>query len=266
MHMKREMTSVLLVVPVLFLLLILPGRSLAVDAPALQADDCQKCHTTVLQEIAETGGKHRDAVTCVDCHKEHPPRGVNPIPACAQCHDARQRDHFAVADCLGCHRPHSPLNISYQTVARVTPACQTCHSAQATELMEYQSNHSVLDCKACHDRHGEYFDCLVCHDPHLESQDYADCRRCHQPHSPLRVAYLNNLGSEQCTGCHVREGQLLQKTTTKHRLLLCVYCHKSLHKRVPKCETCHFEPHNSGMHDKFPDCVTCHGGPHNLVN
>lgn len=234
--------------------------------PALQLDDCQKCHTAVLQEIAASGAKHRDAVSCIDCHREHPPRGANAIPACALCHVPQKSKHFAVSNCLGCHPPHSPLQIGYQQVSRVSPACQTCHAAQAAELLEYQSSHSVLDCKACHAQHGEFFNCLDCHDGHLDSQTYADCRRCHQPHSPLKVVYLNTLGSEHCSSCHLQEAEQLQLTTTKHRLLLCVYCHKSQHKRVPECVTCHFEPHNPGMHDKFPDCVTCHIGPHNLVN
>lgn len=266
MVIKSVSTMTFLALRSCLLLLLVAASGWAAAAPLLLVEDCQKCHTTVLQEIAATGGKHRDALTCIDCHKEHPPRGVNPIPACAQCHDPQQRGHFSVADCLGCHRPHSPLNIAYQQVSRVAPACRSCHSGQAAELMQYPSNHSILDCKACHAQHGEYFSCLDCHDPHLASQSYADCRRCHKPHSPLRVVYQNDIASEQCASCHVVQGKLLQQTTTKHRLLLCVYCHKSQHKRVPKCERCHFEPHDSGMHKKFPDCVICHGGPHNLVN
>ena len=260
------MNIVMSVVRSCLLLLFLVTSGWALPAPPLQVDDCQKCHTSQLRAIAETGGKHRDAVTCVGCHREHPPRGANAIPACAQCHDAKKRAHFSVAGCLGCHRPHSPLQISYQDVPRVAPACQTCHSEQAAELLEYQSNHSILDCKACHEQHGRFLDCLECHDPHLLGQTYADCRLCHQPHSPLKVVYMNNLGSEHCASCHSVQGEQLKQTTTKHRLLLCVYCHKSQHKRVPKCETCHLKPHVTGMHDKFPDCVTCHVGPHNLVN
>jgi hypothetical protein len=240
--------------------------SYALEAPQLELDDCQKCHTRVIRTIETAGGKHRDVLSCIDCHQEHPPRGANAIPACALCHESDTNEHFAVSDCLGCHNPHKPLKIDFKNASRVAPACKSCHPEQATELLEYSSYHSVLDCKDCHQVHGEYLDCLACHDPHLEKQTYADCRRCHQPHSPMKVVYNNTLASEHCTACHAEPGAKLQQTTTKHRLLLCVYCHKSQHKRVPKCETCHYQPHVSGMHDKFPDCVTCHVSPHNLVN
>jgi len=262
--MRAMMSIRLAAPPVILLLLVVSGW--AVEVPPLQISDCQKCHVKELRLIADNGGKHRDAVSCVDCHREHPPRGANAIPACALCHDVQKREHFAVDGCLGCHPPHTPLQISYQDVPRVSPACQTCHPDPPAELQEYQSNHSVLDCKACHPQHGKFLDCLTCHEPHLPGQGYQDCRQCHQPHSPLKVVYMNNLASEHCASCHVLQGEQLQQTTTKHRLLLCVYCHKSQHKRVPKCETCHFRPHVSGMHEKFPDCVTCHIGPHNLVN
>lgn len=224
------------------------------------------CHTTEIQAIKQAGGKHRDAVTCVDCHREHPPRGVNAIPACALCHNPDAKEHFSVTDCLGCHKPHTPLQIDFKNASRVAAACMTCHAEQGAELLDYPSNHSVLDCKDCHQEHGKFMTCLECHEAHLEGQGYMDCRQCHQPHAPLKVVYMNSLGSEHCIACHPQAGELLNQTTTKHRLLRCVYCHKSQHKRVPKCETCHFKPHISGMHDKFPDCVTCHVSPHNLVN
>lgn len=152
------------------------------------------------------------------------------------------------------------------SAARVTPACASCHPKQADELFNYPSNHSVLDCKDCHLQHGQFLSCLECHEPHLEGQTYSDCRQCHQPHLPLKVVYLNNLGSEHCTACHPRPAERLRQTTTKHGLLLCVYCHKSQHKRIPSCETCHLKPHDQGIHEKFPSCVSCHGGPHLLIN
>ena len=262
----REKMSVIqiLILTLMLLSSTLSGR--AAEVPPLTTEDCQMCHTKVLRLVAEAGAKHRDAVTCVDCHREHPPRGVNAIPSCALCHDPDDKAHYAVSDCLGCHKPHTPLRIDFKNASRVTPACTTCHPRQASELLQYPSNHSVLDCKDCHRQHGQYLDCLECHEEHFAGQTYADCRQCHQPHSPLKVVYLNNLGAENCVSCHARAGELLQQTTTKHRLLLCVYCHKTQHKRIPKCETCHFEPHDMGMHEKFPDCVTCHGGPHNLIN
>lgn len=258
---------IMLIYMLLLGLLFWPAVSgLALEVPPLTAEDCQKCHTTEVQQIAEAGGKHRDLLTCVDCHQEHPPRGANAIPACALCHDPTDQRHFSVSDCLGCHNPHTPLRIDYSNALRVAPACASCHTRQAAEFRDYPSNHSLLDCKDCHQQHGKFLSCLNCHAPHLKGQTYADCRQCHQPHAPLKVVYSNTLGSDQCAACHVQEGKNLKQITTKHRLLLCVYCHKSQHKRMPKCETCHFKPHDAGIHKKFPDCKICHVGPHKLIN
>nr|WP_139249279.1 cytochrome c3 family protein [Malonomonas rubra] len=241
-------------------------NAFAVEAPPLQADDCQMCHTDILATVAEFGGKHRDAVTCIECHQEHPPRGTNAIPACSLCHEPQDKDHYQVSNCLGCHKPHSPTQIDFRRASRTNEACSSCHPAQGGELFDYPSNHSILDCKDCHLEHGQYLDCLECHEPHLNGQSYADCRLCHQPHSPLKVVYLNTLDSRHCEACHPGPGKRLQQTVTKHGLLLCVYCHKSQHKRIPTCETCHFKPHDAGMHEQFPKCVDCHGGPHLLIN
>lgn len=236
------------------------------DAPVLVSEDCQKCHARETTLVTESGGQHRDALVCVDCHKEHPPRGGKSIPACAMCHEPTEKPHFAVAGCLACHQPHSPLDINFQNATRVAPACQSCHPDQMAEMLAYISYHTVLDCDACHPKHGTFLDCLDCHQPHLADQTYAVCRRCHNPHSPLKVVYDNDIGSEHCASCHRQAGEQLQQTTTKHRLLLCVYCHKNQHKRVPACVVCHYEPHMPGFHEKFPECVSCHIGPHNLVN
>jgi len=238
----------------------------AIEAPPLEADDCRMCHSDIIATVAESGGKHRDAVTCLECHQEHPPRGANAIPACSLCHDPEEKEHFKVGDCLGCHKPHSPMHIDFRKATRTTPACSSCHPQQGEELFDYPSNHSVLDCKDCHLEHGQFLDCLECHEPHLQGQTYADCRLCHRPHLPLKVVYLNNLDSSHCEACHPKPGEKLRQTVTKHGLLLCVYCHKSQHKRIPTCETCHLKPHDTGMHEKFPDCISCHGGPHLLIN
>ncbi|WP_303720806.1 cytochrome c3 family protein [Malonomonas rubra] len=262
MEMQKTITSLLILVLLLFGVV----SALALEAPLLEADDCQMCHADVIAVVQEFGGKHRDAVTCIECHREHPPRGANAIPACSLCHDPAENEHFKAGGCLGCHNPHRPKQIDFSHAARVAPACSGCHPKQGGELLAYPSNHSVLDCKDCHLEHGQFLNCLECHAAHLAGQTYADCRQCHRPHSPLKVVYLNNLGSEQCSACHPSPAERLAQTTTKHGLLRCVYCHKSQHKRVPACETCHFKPHDLGMHEKFPKCVSCHGGPHLLIN
>ncbi len=242
------------------------GQSLAAEVPVLQPDDCQKCHRTQIDEIQANGGQHRDAVACTDCHQEHPPRGVNAIPQCSLCHELGGNPHFSSPNCLNCHRPHSPLQIDFAKASRVRPACITCHPKPGEELLTYPSNHSVLDCKECHQQHGKYLSCLECHQPHKSNQTYADCRACHNPHRPLKVAYDNNIPVDFCAACHPQPAEQLAENRTKHHKFLCVYCHKFQHKVIPKCRTCHGEPHYAELHQTHPKCIKCHVGPHNLLN
>lgn len=81
-------------------LLFLASVAAAFEAPPLEADDCQICHNNIIAQVSEFGGKHRDAVTCIECHREHPPRGANAIPACSLCHEPVEKDHYRVGDCL----------------------------------------------------------------------------------------------------------------------------------------------------------------------
>ena len=258
--------GVCLILPVL---LTLSGGlpSLAAAAtPQLQPEDCQKCHVRQIAEIQANGGQHRDAVGCTDCHLEHPPRGTDAIPECAMCHELGGNPHFSAPNCLNCHRPHSPLQIDFARASQVRPACMTCHPQQGRELLNYPSNHSVLDCKECHQQHGEYLSCLECHAPHRPEQNYATCLSCHRPHMPLKVAYDNNVPVDFCAPCHPQPAAQLAENRTKHHQFKCVYCHKFQHKVIPKCRTCHGQPHFPELHETYPKCVHCHVGPHNLLN
>lgn len=242
------------------------GQSLAAENQVLLSSYCQVCHPGKVEEIQANGGQHRDAVDCTDCHREHPPSGTHAIPKCSMCHVASGNPHFGSPNCLNCHRPHSPLKIDLSKASRVRPACITCHPNQGDELLNYPSNHSVLDCKECHLQHGKYLSCLQCHSPHRTGQSYADCRECHRPHMPLKVAYKNNVPVKFCAPCHPKPSAQLAENRTKHHKFLCVYCHKFQHKVIPKCRTCHGEPHPAKLHQMHPQCIECHGGPHNLLN
>lgn len=250
------------------ILLLLASIPVAATDPAgqLLPSDCLKCHQQQIDVINAQGGKHRDAVSCTDCHLEHPPKGTASIPACSMCHQSEDNPHFTAPDCMGCHPPHRPLEIEFSRAGRVRAGCLSCHPAQGEELSDYPSNHTVLDCKECHQRHGSYVSCLECHESHLQGQSYRNCRECHRPHMPLKVAYKNTIASAACAVCHRSAGVLLAKNRTRHRDFLCVYCHKSQHKQVPTCITCHREPHFQALHERFPDCNECHVGPHNLLN
>ena len=230
----------------------------------LTAEDCGKCHEREIREIDSRGGAHKTAVGCLDCHLEHPPRGEQAVPACSMCHKAAENNHFALEECLGCHPVHQPMDIDFSRAGRVYPACASCHPHQSRQLEEYPSSHSLLDCKECHRKHGEFLKCGECHEPHIPEMVYEDCLGCHQPHMPLKVAYDGFVPSRFCSGCHAVEFADLERNTTKHRDLLCVYCHKDQHKRIPQCVTCHRLPHAQLFHENFPVCNNCHGGPHTL--
>ncbi len=230
----------------------------------LAAEDCQKCHVRELEEIASRGGKHKTAVTCLDCHLDHPPRGTQAIPQCSMCHAPADNVHFSAGNCLGCHPPHSPRDITFSGVGSTTAACASCHPHQGRQLEDYPSIHTLLDCKECHMQHGQFLKCQECHEPHVADMSYEDCLMCHQPHQPLRITYDSFVPSRFCSGCHPVEIAQLESNKSKHHDLLCVYCHKSQHKQVPLCLTCHGLIHNKEIHERFPDCNSCHDGPHTL--
>lgn len=226
--------------------------------------DCLKCHDEIVTDVSTQGARHNTEITCLDCHIEHPPKGIEVVPACSQCHDLAEKPHYRITDCLICHNPHHPLKIDLEKVPIVKPICITCHLDEGTQLTRYPSQHSELDCKECHLEHGQFLTCLECHEPHNELMDYADCLTCHKPHMPMVVKYPESIPSSHCTACHETEAKLLAGTTTSHNELSCAFCHKTQHKVIPRCTTCHGMPHAAVLHDKFPNCLKCHIDAHDL--
>lgn len=247
----------------LVLLSFLTTGALA-DAIPLATEDCAKCHDEIVADVTTRGAKHLTAVSCLDCHLEHPPKGSEVIPECAMCHDPAEKAHYTIDNCSSCHYPHYPLEIDLDKTDVVKPVCVSCHENEGTQLTNYPSMHSELDCKECHLQHGQFLVCLECHEPHTDEMVYEDCITCHQPHKPTVVKYPDNIQSSYCAGCHEQETAVLASNTTKHHDLTCAYCHKMQHKMVPQCTTCHGTPHDSDLHKKFPDCVNCHVDPHGL--
>ncbi len=230
----------------------------------LSNSDCIKCHPTVVEQNMKDGGKHKTAVSCLDCHRGHPPMVPKEkiIPKCSQCH--KGKPHFELKNCLGCHtNPHTPLKITF--AGDITKPCLTCHAAQGKELKAHPSEHTKLACTECHDVHKKIPNCLDCHDPHLQGQKMKDCLECHPAHSPLVITYGQDIPNAYCGACHGEVAKKLQANKTKHHQLACVYCHKHQHGIVPRCQTCHGAPHSKEILSKFPKCTTCHIGAHNLV-
>ena len=237
----------------------------AAVADELQNTDCQKCHDVQPAEVQADGGKHKTAVTCMDCHVEHPPIGTQSIPQCSMCHEGEE--HFQLENCLACHQnPHTPLRIKVADTPEVMKGCLTCHGDKGEEFARYPSKHAAQNCTLCHpSQHKVIEKCLGCHEPHSPDMIYEDCLRCHRPHSPLEITYAETTPSNLCGACHNELFEKLSNNTSKHHDLTCAYCHKNRHPTVPTCKDCHEAPHSPSLLSSFPDCLKCHNNPHDLL-
>ncbi len=231
-------------------------------AAALSPDDCIKCHDQAPMDIDTDGRRHKTDITCVDCHEGHPPRDLDIIPPCSNCH--ADTPHFELEGCMTCHNnPHTPLTISLTD--NLTDPCLTCHTEQMAQLQQNQSAHTQVACSKCHrEKHGFIPECSHCHSPHTEEMTNQDCLTCHMPHMPLAVTYPEDTPSKSCAACHDEAYELLIASQYKHKELLCATCHKEKHMTIPKCSDCHGSPHPAAMMTKFPNCGDCHGLAHDL--
>lgn len=242
---------------------VMVKKSFAGDAAQLSTADCIKCHSVVVKTVDSNGAKHKTAVSCMDCHKGHPPMVSKEkiIPTCNMCHSGKR--HYEIGGCNTCHSdPHAPL--SMQLGANITGPCLSCHEPQGIELKEHPSRHSKLFCTTCHKQHKQVPPCLQCHKAHTAAMVNKDCLVCHPAHQPRTITYGSDMPSQFCAACHQKIGNTLTGTETKHSKLACVFCHKERHKMIPQCESCHGSPHPATMTAKFKTCNACHISAHSL--
>lgn len=176
---------------ILFLLLVLNCRAkfvLANEGPQLTVEDCQKCHMSEYEKVAQGGRAHRQMVDCLDCHANHRPLNRNNIPECKDCHAGRP--HAALLDCTACHAPvdkcdschdvHQPLAETDGQTA--LSHCQFCHASATEQLQASSSRHNQLSCTLCHPVHRKVQACSECHGlPHSLGihQRFTACSTCH---------------------------------------------------------------------------------------
>ncbi len=232
------------------------GNTKAEKAPprdqGLVESDCIKCHMVASEDIEVAGMAHKTAVKCLDCHVGHPPVVFEIIPTCVSCHSGKP--HFEINQCLSCHsNPHRPLEL--QLARNITGPCLTCHADQGTQLKDFPSVHTGLNCTACHQAHRQVPDCLNCHQPHSADMVQADCQMCHQAHKPLVIAYGPSVPAKSCAACHADTAGTVAASQAKHKDVNCVTCHEAQHGRVPQCAQCH-QPHSKEMVQA--DCDMCH--------
>lgn len=237
----------------------------AVEIPALQVDDCPKCHQFQVKMVAAEGGKHSTEISCLDCHPQHPPEGTETMTPCVDCHEGEA--HFEIGDCQQCHAiPHKPLASLRDPQKPTRKECLSCHDQVGAEMTASPSKHAQLFCNNCHSSHKLKPACTECHDPHLEGQVAADCLHCHPAHQPLKITPTGYVPATYCRVCHEDEANSLAQTKTNHGSLNCVNCHSGQHPSVPSCNDCHGLPHAQAIHSKFKSCLECHGDAHRLVS
>jgi hypothetical protein len=254
--------SIVAVLTSFALLNLFAGNAFAAQAE-LSNSDCVKCHPAVAAAVEKDGGKHKTAVTCMNCHKGHPPMVSKEkiIPACSMCHSGKP--HFQIGGCSTCHsNPHTPLKM--KLAANLTAPCVSCHQKEGNELKDHPTLHSKLFCTTCHKAHKQVPSCLECHQPHSAEMVNKDCVVCHPAHQPRTITYGPKLPSTQCAACHKGIYDTLLSVGTKHSKLACVFCHKDKHGFVPACEMCHGKPHPETMLKHFPKCIMCHISAHSL--
>ena len=239
----------------------------ASEPQPLSAIQCAQCHTTPFQNIKDNGGRHRFA--CQSCHNllhAYSPRKGNfdaIMPKCASCHETPHGPK--IVECSGCHaNPHSPKKIA--ATALLANYCFDCHASVREKLVTYPSKHTKVACMTCHTSHGFKPSCFTCHKPHTAGQAATTCTQCHPVHQPLQIFFRSDVPSSTCGSCHGKIFTKLSNSTSKHRSVTCVTCHKDKHRYVPQCTDCHGKPHNKAFHDKFPRCLSCHIDVHDLPN
>ncbi|MEW6570035.1 MAG: cytochrome c3 family protein [Nitrospirota bacterium] len=230
--------------------------------PQLTNSDCIKCHSKVQETVESKGSKHKTAISCMDCHRGHPPMVPKEqiIPACNDCHSGKP--HYELAECASCHDPHAPLEM--KLAANITDPCLTCHPGQGKEMKDNPSLHTNVACTMCHAAHKAIPECMTCHKPHSAEMVNKDCLTCHPAHQPLTITYGSDMPSKFCAPCHQNILDKLVLTKTKHSELECVFCHKEKHKMIPTCETCHGSPHPPALTAQFKKCNDCHISAHTL--
>lgn len=237
----------------------------ASEPQPLTVAQCAQCHIGLYRDLKDNGGRHRFA--CQNCHNAfhaYNPRKGNwdtIMPKCNSCHKAPHGPK--VTDCTGCHsNPHAPKKIAAS--AQLTAACFDCHGTVRDQLVKNPSKHTKVACMTCHTSHGFKPSCFNCHKPHNIGQSLSTCIPCHPVHQPLLIKYGGDVPSRTCSSCHAQIFNALMNSTSKHKNVACVTCHKNLHRFIPQCSDCHGKPHMKVIHDKFPKCLTCHVDVHDM--
>jgi hypothetical protein len=234
----------------------------------IQADLCVRCHTNIMQQVADELGTHArigQISDCRVCHPDHRGRDFDPTAAAFPLFDHEltrftltwhQVDYdLAPMMCNNCHQQTNGFGLK-------TEACQDCHTEYDPEFVAAHLQTFGDNCLACHDGSGN-----------LSNFD----------HSATRFPLLGQHDQIQCTACHI-DGAFDTLSTA------CADCHAEpeIHAGLfsINCETCHtpaawsalasldggafdhFEQtqfslnrHQRDYADQLMNCARCHTSP-----
>lgn len=215
---------------------------------------CNGCHEDTVNQFSNHGGEHQAQLSCLDCHRNHPP-AEGPMISCSDCHAPADNPHFAVDACLDCHNPHQPLQNDLSGMANSRPLCAGCHEQVEKELVAHAGGHDQ-DCIDCHNSHVTVPSCLECHEGHGPDMQGKDCLACHPAHNPDQIQLQSQPQANLCGPCHKPQTAAITKAGGAHRdAISCTSCHD----RHPdaSCTRCHSVHPQQG--DAIPDnCFGCH--------
>ena len=190
-------------------------------------DTCRVCH-------------HADLNACVQCHTlqgtkegdhvnfEQAIHRVNTQMSCLGCHDLNQRD----SKCAGCHGGFARARRQQDPTA-----CQACHSADVTQVMESVQHNEEKQLAAM---------LLDSRTPVTDTFADSDI-----PENVEIKTLMNKYGPVKLP--HRKIVQTLFNNIKNDKLVQ--YFHRD---KNTLCQGCH---HNSPAAKKPPTCVSCHGRP-----
>ncbi len=198
---------------------------------------CEKCHTSVRDQISSHSGAHgkiAQANQCARCHRDHNGAQFDPSVASWKFFDHSQTQFSLVwhqvgydaapLDCAECHSPDGKFSASNQR-------CSTCHAQHDQKYMTQHLQDFGENCTACHDG----ADRMVKFD-----------------HSKTAFPLQGRHAQVQCVQCHGAGKWLVGSPQRVSQLTV-----QSFKQTPTDCAGCHAEPEvHKGMFDR--NCAACH--------
>lgn len=214
---------------------------------ALQASNCEACHGSRNQHIANPGRElapsaAQQTAICLQCHK-----GGNQINWQSSAHKT------AGVSCTACHTVmEQKSDRSLLSAKDEETLCYSCHAdvrAQMSKAYHHPLREGKMTCSDCHNVHGSVGKSLL-----KGATINETCFSCHQEkrgpfvweHAPVR---------ENCANCHDVHGSNQRDLLNAKGSFLCLQCHSyGGHINLPR--------YNRTSNPYGQGCVNCHTTQH----